>query len=99
MPTSSAVCIVGGGSPDPRPTPWSASQATFASPTAPLPYHVGRTERHHSGMAAAEQAAVIDARPAFAEALRANQSMVFSIAYHFLRDRGSAEEIAGRVPA
>jgi len=45
-------------------------------------------------MAAAEQAAVIDARPAFAEALRANQSMVFSIAYHFLRDRGSAEEVA-----
>jgi RNA polymerase sigma-70 factor, ECF subfamily len=30
----------------------------------------------------------------FAEALRANQSMVFSLAYHFLRDRGAAEEIA-----
>jgi RNA polymerase sigma-70 factor, ECF subfamily len=31
---------------------------------------------------------------AFAEALQANQSMVFSLAYHFLRDRGAAEEIA-----
>jgi RNA polymerase sigma-70 factor (ECF subfamily) len=30
----------------------------------------------------------------FAEVLRANQSMVFSLAYHFLRDRGAAEEIA-----
>jgi RNA polymerase sigma-70 factor (ECF subfamily) len=30
----------------------------------------------------------------FAEVLRANQSMVFSMAYHFLRDRGSAEEVA-----
>jgi DNA-directed RNA polymerase specialized sigma24 family protein len=26
--------------------------------------------------------------------LRANQSMVFSLAYHFLRDRGAAEEVA-----
>jgi RNA polymerase sigma-70 factor, ECF subfamily len=33
-------------------------------------------------------------RPAFADALRANQSMVFSIAYHFLRDREAAEELA-----
>jgi RNA polymerase sigma-70 factor, ECF subfamily len=31
---------------------------------------------------------------AFADALRANQAMVFSLAYHFLRDRGAAEEIA-----
>jgi RNA polymerase sigma-70 factor, ECF subfamily len=31
---------------------------------------------------------------AFPELLRAHQAMVFSIAYHFLRDRGSAEEIA-----
>jgi RNA polymerase sigma-70 factor (ECF subfamily) len=30
----------------------------------------------------------------FADVLRANQSMVFSLAYHFLRDRGAAEEIA-----
>jgi len=30
----------------------------------------------------------------FAEVLRAHQSMVFSLAYHFLRDRGAAEEIA-----
>lgn len=30
----------------------------------------------------------------FAELLRANQSMVFSIALHFLRDRALAEEIA-----
>jgi RNA polymerase sigma-70 factor (ECF subfamily) len=30
----------------------------------------------------------------FAEVLRANQSMVFSLAYHFLRDPGAAEEIA-----
>src|SRR5580693_10558463 len=30
----------------------------------------------------------------FAELLRANQSMVFSLAYHFLRDRGAAEEVA-----
>jgi RNA polymerase sigma-70 factor, ECF subfamily len=31
---------------------------------------------------------------AFADVLRANQSMVFSLAYHFLRDRGAAEEVA-----
>lgn len=30
----------------------------------------------------------------FSEMLRANQSMVFSIAYHFLRDAGAAEEVA-----
>jgi RNA polymerase sigma-70 factor (ECF subfamily) len=30
----------------------------------------------------------------FAEVLRANQSMVFSLAYHFLRDASAAEEIA-----
>ena len=30
----------------------------------------------------------------FAEVLRANQSMVFSLAYHFLRDWGAAEEVA-----
>ncbi len=33
-------------------------------------------------------------RSTFAEALRANQAMVFSIAYHFLRDRPAAEELA-----
>jgi RNA polymerase sigma-70 factor, ECF subfamily len=30
----------------------------------------------------------------FTEVLRANESMVFSLAYHFLRDRGAAEEVA-----
>jgi RNA polymerase sigma-70 factor (ECF subfamily) len=30
----------------------------------------------------------------FASVLRAQQSMVFSIAYHFLRDRSAAEEVA-----
>lgn len=30
----------------------------------------------------------------FAEVLRANQAMVFSLAHHFLRDRSAAEEIA-----
>ena len=30
----------------------------------------------------------------FVEVLRAQQSMVFSIAYHFLRDRDAAEEVA-----
>ena len=30
----------------------------------------------------------------FAEVLRANQSMVFSLAFHFLRDPGAAEEVA-----
>jgi RNA polymerase sigma-70 factor, ECF subfamily len=30
----------------------------------------------------------------FADLLRANQSMVFSLAYHFLRDAGAAEEVA-----
>jgi len=30
----------------------------------------------------------------FAEMLKANQSMVFSLAYHLLRDRGAAEEVA-----
>jgi len=31
---------------------------------------------------------------AFAEAVRAHQAMVFSIAYHFLKDRFAAEEVA-----
>jgi RNA polymerase sigma-70 factor, ECF subfamily len=30
----------------------------------------------------------------FADLLRANQSMVFSLAYHFLHDAGAAEEVA-----
>src|SRR6266404_9063275 len=30
----------------------------------------------------------------FADVVRAHQAMVFSIAYHFLRDRAAAEEIA-----
>jgi len=32
--------------------------------------------------------------PTFSDVLRANQGMVFSIAYHFLRDRAAAEEVA-----
>ena len=32
--------------------------------------------------------------PAFTDVLRANQGMVFSIAYHFLRNRAAAEEVA-----
>jgi RNA polymerase sigma-70 factor (ECF subfamily) len=40
--------------------------------------------------------AMVEAAPGmtFAEVLRANQSMVFSLAHHFLRDRGAAEEVA-----
>lgn len=34
---------------------------------------------------------------AFAEIVREHQSMVFSMAYHFLRDRGLAEELAQEV--
>ena len=33
----------------------------------------------------------------FAALVRAHQAMVFSIAYHFLRDRGAAEELAREV--
>lgn len=33
----------------------------------------------------------------FTEVLRANQAMVFSIAYHFLRDHAAAEEVAQEV--
>ena len=33
----------------------------------------------------------------FDELMRAHQSMVFSVAYHFLRDRESAEEVAQEV--
>jgi RNA polymerase sigma-70 factor (ECF subfamily) len=37
----------------------------------------------------------VDSEPrTFASVLRAQQSMVFSIAYHFLRDRSAAEEVA-----
>ena len=47
------------------------------------------------GSIAAERGREADAEsPSFTEVLRANQSMVFSIAYHFLRDRAAAEEIA-----
>jgi len=39
--------------------------------------------------------AAVDVQPtAFADLVRAHQAMVFSIAYHFLRDRSAAEEIA-----
>lgn len=45
--------------------------------------------------AIAERAGEADAAPpTFSEVLRANQGMVFSIAYHFLRDRAAAEEVA-----
>jgi RNA polymerase sigma-70 factor (ECF subfamily) len=50
---------------------------------------------------AGEAAAAIDVKaartarpPAFAEILRANQSMVFSIALHFFRNHETAEEVA-----
>lgn len=36
----------------------------------------------------------LEERPTFAEVLRENQAMVFSIALHFLRDRAAAEEVA-----
>ncbi len=43
----------------------------------------------------AEAASGADAAPpTFPELLRANQNMVFSIAYHFLRNREAAEEVA-----
>jgi len=35
--------------------------------------------------------------PDFAEIVRAHQGMIFSLAYHFLRDRGLAEEMAQEV--
>src|SRR5258706_11188227 len=38
--------------------------------------------------------AIVEPRQSFVEVLRAHQGMVFSIAYHFLRDRGAAEEVA-----
>lgn len=90
---SSAVWSLGVGSPDPQPAPRPVlNGATFAAPPAAVPYHAGRTERQTGEMAAAEP--VIEARPAFADALRTHQSMVFSIALHFVRDRSAAEEIA-----
>lgn len=47
-------------------------------------------------MAKAEQDAEVEAVGArtFAGTLRAHQSMVFSVAYHFLRDAAAAEEVA-----
>jgi RNA polymerase sigma-70 factor (ECF subfamily) len=44
--------------------------------------------------AATETNAETSSEMTFADVLRANQSMVFSLAYHFLRDRGAAEEVA-----
>ena len=47
------------------------------------------------GVTAAERAGEADSTPpTFSDVLRANQGMVFSIAYHFLRDRAAAEEVA-----
>src|ERR1051326_6962890 len=43
---------------------------------------------------AAPVRASVETRQTFVEVLRAHQGMVFSIAYHFLRDRASAEEVA-----
>jgi RNA polymerase sigma-70 factor (ECF subfamily) len=48
------------------------------------------TTGEHAGDAESD----LKVRRPFAEAVRANQSMVFSIAYHFLRDWTAAEEIA-----
>jgi RNA polymerase sigma-70 factor (ECF subfamily) len=42
----------------------------------------------------ADQQPVLPARQLFADAVKRNQSMVFSIAYHFLRDWTAAEEVA-----
>lgn len=48
-----------------------------------------------AGPGAAERNGEAEAMPpAFSDVLRANQGMVFSIAYHFLRDRAAAEEVA-----
>ncbi|MBS1873361.1 MAG: sigma-70 family RNA polymerase sigma factor [Acidobacteria bacterium] len=45
--------------------------------------------------AARESGSATDAEPrTFLTALRAHQAMVFSLAYHFLRDRNAAEEVA-----
>jgi RNA polymerase sigma-70 factor (ECF subfamily) len=46
-----------------------------------------------AGSATEAQAEAVPAMT-FDEALRAHQSMVFSMAYHFLRDPGAAEEVA-----
>jgi RNA polymerase sigma-70 factor (ECF subfamily) len=47
------------------------------------------------GQAVGMENEVEDSGPrTFASVLRAQQSMVFSIAYHFLRDRSAAEEVA-----
>ena len=48
-------------------------------------------------MTPAQQVSEVAPPPTFSEVLRANQSMVFSIAYHFLRDRAAAEEVAQEV--
>jgi RNA polymerase sigma-70 factor (ECF subfamily) len=37
---------------------------------------------------------IVEPRQSFVEVLRAHQGMVFSIAYHFLRDRSAAEEVS-----
>lgn len=48
-----------------------------------------------TGQAFGKEHRVDSAEPrTFASVLRAQQSMVFSIAYHFLRDRAAAEEVA-----
>jgi RNA polymerase sigma-70 factor (ECF subfamily) len=48
-----------------------------------------------TGQATRKEPSVEGAEPrTFASVLRAQQSMVFSIAYHFLRDRPAAEEVA-----
>lgn len=48
-----------------------------------------------AGPTAAEREGEAEAMPpSFHDVLRANQGMVFSIAYHFLRERTAAEEVA-----
>ena len=48
-------------------------------------------------LAAIERTAAADADRAFEAALRENQSMVFSLAFHFLQDHAAAEELAQEV--
>ena len=53
----------------------------------------GTIDHVQEGLGTAAQGGI----PDFAEIVRAHQGMIFSLAYHFLRDRGLAEEMAQEV--
>jgi len=71
----------------------ATTNSHFSRPAAPVSTYSSLEMMATAGSATGANAEAL-LEMTFAEVLRANQSMVFSLAYHFLRDPGAAEEVA-----